>query len=185
MAYYDLRSQVLSWQPPSDARDDFITGGRIYQQAILCYLDASFASPPLTAQTDLPDFICERFETLKHLLDELPVDAPISHTLCWPLALFGSLARKAEQREFIIHRLQAMWEILHLGNIRTTMRFLERLWDDHHASLSNNVAACGSVDGTSSALVRATKRKINSKDIYDNSDMEALMKRYELMFSFA
>ncbi|KMP07205.1 hypothetical protein CISG_06823 [Coccidioides immitis RMSCC 3703] len=189
MAYRILRSRILFWRPPSDARQDFITCGWIYQQAILCYLDVSFANPPITAQTPLPRFIHERFERLKCLLDELPIDAPISHTLCWPLALFGSLARKADHRELILNRLQAMWELLRLGNINTTMNFLKRLWEDDGSDMSDNAASSScdhpATTKNSSAMVRATKRKRAPKIISDNSDMEALMKKYELMFSFA
>lgn len=185
MAYRILKSRILSWQPPPDARKDFVTCGWIYQQAILCHLDASFANPPITAQAPLPEFIIERFENLKLLLGELPVDAPISHTLCWPLALFGSLARGAEHRELIFNRLQAMWELLRLGNVKTTMNFLRRLWDDNSGDFVYSSSNDTSATGDSSTVIRAPKRKRISKVVYDNSDMEALMKRYELMFSFA
>lgn len=185
MAYRILKSRILSWQPPPEAQKDFVTCGWIFQQAILCHLDASFANPPLTAQTPLPDSILERLENLKLLLGELPVDAPISHTLCWPLALFGSLAREVKYRELIYNRLQAMWELLRLGNVQTTMNFLRKLWDDNSGDFVYSSTNDTSPTGNSGTVVRAAKRKRISKVVYDNTDMEALMKRYELMFSFA
>ncbi|KAI1936227.1 hypothetical protein LOZ66_004684 [Ophidiomyces ophidiicola] len=184
MACRILRSRILAWRPPPDARPDFVTCGLIYQQAILCYLDTAFSNPPLTAQSPLPDFVLQRLDRFVVLLDQLPADAPISHTMCWPLAMFGSLSRRTDHRKLILDRLQAMWELLRLGNIRTTMNFLQKLWEDNQGDGSTHTPSAECIRIVSPGA-KASKRRRGLRTIHDNSDMEALMKKYEIMFSFA
>ncbi|KAK2751075.1 hypothetical protein FQN57_000150 [Myotisia sp. PD_48] len=181
LAYYSLLAKILAWVPPESSPSDFATAGKIHQQALLCYLDISCANPPISAQSELPESIQGRFYVLNNLLAELPLDAPISSTLCWPLALFGSVARDEYQRAIILGRLEAMWGFLHIGNIMSTMNLLKRLWDDKRL---NDFPApeIGYPNNTAVAL-RRQPHSI-SKRAADPSDMEALMKKYALMISF-
>jgi hypothetical protein len=147
-----IQRQVLAWEPPAGSHPDFATCGKIYQQALLVYLHASL-SPSGTAAADT---VRQSFDSLLKLLSVLPRDAPISATLCWPLAIFGSLAREVEDREVIRGRLEAMWELLGLGNVKTTIEFLDHLWED----------------------------VVAGKVLADPSDLDGLMKRYGVQISF-
>jgi hypothetical protein len=173
--YYAMRSQILAWQPPANAHRDFITCGEIYRQAVLCYLDISFADPAVLAQPEAPDFVHACFNNLNQLLEILPLDAYITSTLCWPMALFGSLAKDEAQRAVIYNRLQAMWDVMRLGNITATMRFLERLWADLR---SGSIVLVGSIECPS-------PEKNGKNKPVDLTDMEGLMRRYNLLLSFA
>lgn len=174
LTYYSLQAKILAWQPPEGAHEDFVTCGLIYQQALLCYLDISYITSPITAHSDMPDSIMQRFGVLDVLLAKLPLDAPISSTLCWPLALFGSVAREGPQRAMVLGRLEAMWQFLRIGNIMSTMNLLKRLWGDEPKDST-----------TSTSPIPAPRPRRTAKKVSDPSDMEGLMKKYALMISFA
>lgn len=175
-SYHAMHAYIQAWQPVSDVDPDITICGAIYQQAVLCYLDVSFADPSLVAEPQLPLIVQERFDTLNPLLEALPLEANISSTLCWPLALFGSLAKDETQRDIIYRRLQAMWDVLKIGNITATMKFLERLWGDLRR---DEIVLVGS---SASSTKRTAKGKKNVP--VDLTDMEGLMKRYNQLVSF-
>jgi hypothetical protein len=128
--YEDLHSQISQWQAPVNSSPDFATCGYIYQEALLCYLEMSFLLHPDATQELIESTVSARLQNFGVMLSILPLNAPISATLLWPLMLFGVLTQGVELRDRILQRLAAMWDMLGLGNINATTKFLERFWED-------------------------------------------------------
>ncbi|CAI0646569.1 unnamed protein product [Colletotrichum noveboracense] len=124
-----LRSIILSWQPRSND-EVYRLCGQLYQQTLLVYLESALDSDTgcmasrgsdlsLTEKT-LDDFI--RF------LKMVPTDSPISTSMCWPLAIFGSCAKSTEQKNFISRRLEELSLMYATQSVRDTQRLLEMIW---------------------------------------------------------
>ncbi|KAH9214096.1 fungal-specific transcription factor domain-containing protein [Leptodontidium sp. 2 PMI_412] len=122
--YSALRLKVSTWEPPADATSDFANAGRVYQEALLAFLEMS--------ATDAPDseVIKDRTDVAMILLSNIPQHAPIAVTLYWPLSLFASITHNTQYRETIRERFQQMYDDLGIGNILTIIDFLDLLWDD-------------------------------------------------------
>jgi hypothetical protein len=91
---------MSSWVPQLDADLDWVVCGRIYQQALMVYLETA----RIEVETDITQYIHATID----LLDILPQTAPTSVTLCWPLVMIGSRTTNEEYPEIIRQRLEAM-----------------------------------------------------------------------------
>lgn len=135
----ELHSRIIAWQPPPNSDPDFVLCGKIYQQALLVYHNSAFHGS--LGELSFPLFIHESLDTVTSLLNSLPLDAPGSATLIWPLAFLGTLAKEQRHRKIIFMRLEAIWRNMAAGNVRATMHFLNRVWaDDSLAAMRGNEA---------------------------------------------
>jgi len=126
----EMQTRVATWQPPAHSDPDFALCGRIYQQAFLVYNKPIALQYSSTEYTTQQAFVTHSIDNVISLLNVLPLKAPISATLVWPLAFLGTLAIETHQRQSIKKRLEQIWDILGLGNVRATIDFLTRYWAD-------------------------------------------------------
>ncbi|PVH87658.1 hypothetical protein DL98DRAFT_525691 [Cadophora sp. DSE1049] len=128
-----LHLQISTWEPPPGATSDFANGGRLYQEALLAYLEMSISDA-----VDLE--VVKRTEVAMALLNDIPQNAPIAVTLYWPLSLFASITDNLQHRKTIKQRFKQMYDDLGIGNILTIIEFLDRLWDRQQTAteLRNN-----------------------------------------------
>ncbi|KAK2769481.1 C6 transcription factor [Colletotrichum kahawae] len=133
-----LRSIISSWRPRSDD-EVYRLCGQLYQQTLLVYLESALESEPgrpsthgsglsLTEKT-LDGFI--------HFLGKVPVDSPISTSMCWPLAIFGSCARSIEHRNAISRRLEELSLMYATQSVRDTQRLLEMIWEQEDPDMAS------------------------------------------------
>lgn len=127
----EMKSRIISWEPPANCDPDFALCGRIYQQAFLVYNNTMSVQMYDTSNSSHVVFVGQSIEKALSLLSALPITAPISATLVWPLAFLGTLALEQYQREVIRNRLENIWNLLGLGNVRATIDFLARYWSDN------------------------------------------------------
>ncbi|KAG4432950.1 hypothetical protein IFR05_011570 [Cadophora sp. M221] len=133
-AYSALHLKISTWEPPSDAISDFANAGRVYQEALLAFLEMS--------ATDAPDseVIKDRTDVAMVLLSNIPQHAPIGVTLYWPLSLFASITDNTQYRQTIRKRFQQTYDDLGIGNILTIIDFLDRLWDNQTDTTLRNTS---------------------------------------------
>lgn len=124
----ELRSAVASWQP---SRDEGVRSlcGRLYQNALLVYIAACF--------DDEADSVQKAFDAFTAFLASIPVDSPISTTMCWPLAVSGSCARTKAHRQVIAQKLDQLSTAYASQSVRDTKRLLERLWERGEVCMAN------------------------------------------------
>ncbi|KAF7554607.1 hypothetical protein G7Z17_g2792 [Cylindrodendrum hubeiense] len=122
-----LQMQILSFQPLSLLGSDVALCGEIFKQAIHLYL--------LTALTGSQDkdgplnftvesAIDQAFEHLR----QLPSTSRINTSLCWALGVIGSCVADEDRRNELRARLDIMFLMIGLGNIRATSTLLEHIW---------------------------------------------------------
>ena len=130
MEFTALNGAIQSWTPNPVARGDVSLAGRIYQKAMLVYLytalnalaSGTSGSTHTTAVKDAVDRTLE-------LLTELPPTWRVNTSLCFPIAIIGSCVYTAEHKEYLRTRLEVMFSVLGLGNIRKTAALLEKMWE--------------------------------------------------------
>jgi hypothetical protein len=127
----EMQSRIMSWEPPENCDPDFELCGRIYQQAFLIYNSTVSLHWRDISNPSQVAFVGQSIDNVLNLLSALPVRAPISATLVWPLAFLGTLSLEQHQREAIRNRLQDIWNLLGLGNVKATIDFLTRYWADN------------------------------------------------------
>lgn len=130
--YKSLRSSIITWRSTS-SNEGFTISGKIYQQALLVYLEASMSrieqSGPIS--TTAAASREEAIDTATTLLESLPLDTDIATTLCWPIAIIGSCATLPRHQQTITQRLKLMHCMLGFGNLSTTQRLLRTIWADN------------------------------------------------------
>lgn len=135
-ACISLHSIISRWKP--DSLDEYTSaGGKLYQLALLVCLQPSRGPTSHEGRNEDRTITDETFDILTPLLATLPVDAPISTTICWPLAIIGSCTPNPQYQDIIRQRLQAMYEHLALDNLRGTLRLLEHIWATKSGALSH------------------------------------------------
>ncbi|KAF5495274.1 hypothetical protein CGCS363_v009056 [Colletotrichum siamense] len=105
-----LRSIISSWQPRSDD-EVYRLCGLLYQQTLLVYLESA--------------------------LETVPVDSPISTSMCWPLAIFGSCARSVGHQNAISSRLEELSLTYATQSVRDTRRLLEMIWESKNPDMAS------------------------------------------------
>ncbi|RFU27346.1 hypothetical protein B7463_g9004, partial [Scytalidium lignicola] len=140
--FLSLYTTIKKWE--SVCTDEFYTlCGKIYQHTLLVYLASSFERYEQQANNDVfygseySPLVGLAFSNFIPLLDSVPVDSPMSSTLCWPLVVFGSCAKLAEHRELVRARLLAMSSVIGMGNARETCSLLDILWSSGDYSQAN------------------------------------------------
>jgi len=123
--YLSLRSKIQNWTS-SSSDIHLTTSGKIYQQALLVFLETVYGKHDWKLEQS--PSVDRAFNDVAKLFETLPVNLPISTTLCWPLAILGTCARQIGQRNMIRQRLEDMYEFLKLENIQETKRFLDIVW---------------------------------------------------------
>ncbi|KAJ9635016.1 hypothetical protein H2204_005971 [Knufia peltigerae] len=126
-----LRGTIRSWKSHSTSSNTIITA-KIYQQALLLYLDCADSTDAQIYDTmsdlEYAASIQKAFEILGLLLECLPTSAPISTILCWPLAIFGSAAISPAHQAIIRERFIHLHKTSGLRHVKETLRMLELLW---------------------------------------------------------
>lgn len=123
-----LQSQILSFWPDSSLKPNVALASRIYQQAVLLYLLTTLEMPE-DRETSMHGILIE--STISNaitLLDQLPPTDRINTSLCWPLAVIGSCISIESMQNVLRERLQVMFDVIGLGNMRETLTLLEELW---------------------------------------------------------
>ncbi|KAF4865664.1 hypothetical protein CGCSCA1_v013915 [Colletotrichum siamense] len=133
-----LRSIISSWQPRSDD-EVYRLCGRLYQQTLLVYLESALESEPGGLSTHGSGLsLTERtLEGFVRFLETVPVDSPISTSMCWPLAIFGSCARSTEHRSVISSRLEELSLTYATQSVRDTQRLLEMIWEQKDPDMAS------------------------------------------------
>lgn len=123
-----LLTRIVEWLPPENTLSAFAACGKIYQQALLVFLYTSVGTCyiDLWSLQSLKD---QCLDTVQSLLESLPIHAPISGTLTWPLAMVGSCARTPEHRDMIRRRLNSLYEQLNISCFAQLLYVLEILWE--------------------------------------------------------
>lgn len=128
-----MESRIREWRPPKSATDSvFARCGRIYQQAMIIYLIQS-------TKTDAQEFYRDNqttglpFERFIGLLQDMPLEGPISQTLCWPLAVAGCCMVEPLHRKIVHQRLIDMYEAIGIRNYVETAEWLTEIWNAHDA----------------------------------------------------
>jgi hypothetical protein len=128
--YQQLVDKLFAWKPPRDARNDFVSCARVYQQALLVFLLMSmqrFIDQPINTS----EVIDQAFAVAEGELRALSLDSPISTTLTWPLAVLGSSSNVPGHQEVVRIRLQHLYQHLHWTVFDQVLCILEVLWGDH------------------------------------------------------
>lgn len=141
-SFISLRTKILSWK--SNVSDEVHSMcGRIYQQALHIHLTSSFERFDKSLRDQLESIdsysptVKAAFDNFIPLLQSVPVESPMTTTLCWPLVVFGSCAKKLEHRDAIRSHLVAMSTKLALVHAQESSRLLEILWAKGDPSLAH------------------------------------------------
>lgn len=129
MNFASVQGKIQSWAPRATVRLETALAGRIFQQAMLVYLYTTLS--PLSASESVSSHSSAvKGAVVKGLeyLSELPSTARVNTSLCWPIAVIGSCVESLEQRQYLQNRLEVMFSVLGVGNIRQTALLLEKLW---------------------------------------------------------
>jgi hypothetical protein len=141
-SYLSLYATIEEWK--SEYNDEiYALCGKIYQHTLLVYLASSFeryeqrSSSRVYSSDEYSPLVKLAFSNFMPLLESVPVDSPISSSLCWPLVVFGSCAKRPEHRELIRARLIAMSSIVGMGNAHETCSLLDALWSSGDYTQAN------------------------------------------------
>ncbi|KIW73682.1 hypothetical protein PV04_01780 [Phialophora macrospora] len=133
LATSSLQSTISTWTTES-TDESFVACGKLYQQALLVCLGSPIAASNAHPENDSV-VVQEACWHLDHLLESLPIESPISTTLCWPLVVIGLRTKDSYYQNIIRQRLTAMMGHLVLRNIQEVLRLLECVWaNEEHAS---------------------------------------------------
>ena len=130
MVFTELNGAIQRWTPNPKARDDISLAGRVYQKAMAIYLQTALnALPSTTGKSTHTQAITDAVDGALQLLAELPPTWRVNTSLCFPIAIIGSCVYTAEHRSYLRTRLDVMFSVLGLGNIRKTAALLEKVWE--------------------------------------------------------
>lgn len=124
--YLNTRSFISRWEPPADAESDAALCGKIYQQALLVFLETTYNKSEL--RTTRHPCVASAFDALKPLLSSLSVSSPSNTTICWPLVILGICARLPEEQQMIRQRLSNIYETQRLLNVQQAIELLQVVW---------------------------------------------------------
>lgn len=127
LVFSTLQVRILSFQPSSLLGSDVALCGEIFKQAIHLYLLTSLTGNqevggPLHRTVE--NSIDQAFEYLR----QLPATSRINTSLCWALGVIGSCVADEDRRSELRARLDIMFLMIGLGNIRATSTLLEHIW---------------------------------------------------------
>lgn len=132
--FADIQSVIRSWAPPASLQPEVAVAGRIYQQAMLLYLYTALApiAGPAGQGGKHGAAVAQALDDAFDHLGRLGMDARINTSLCWPIVVIGTCLGAADEtrRGLLRARLDVMFTIIGLGNIRQTAALLERIWEE-------------------------------------------------------
>lgn len=130
MTFSALQANILSFNPVPNANVDVKLAGLIYQKAVLLYLYTTLDALPREASgPGLYESLIEA--TVREAMDLLAMLSPaarINTSLCWPIAVIGSVLTDTAEQVTLHDRLQTMFAHIGLGNIEATTRLLDQIW---------------------------------------------------------
>ncbi|KPM38030.1 hypothetical protein AK830_g8532 [Neonectria ditissima] len=122
-----LQMKILSFQPSSLLGSDVVLCSNIFKQAIHLYLLTSLTGDQEVGRpfhATVANAIDQAFEYLR----QLPSTSRINTSLCWALGVIGSCVTDEDRRNELRARLDIMFLMIGLGNIRVTSALLEHIW---------------------------------------------------------
>jgi hypothetical protein len=131
---FHLQSTITSWQPNLHDETHALCGS-MYKQALQVYL-LSVTEEPIPGRAYTIS-IQGAFDLFIPFLGSIPADSPLSTTMCWPLAVFGSCARTTEHQAVIGERLDVLSVTFSAQSVRDTKRLLDELWELDDSLLAN------------------------------------------------
>lgn len=152
--FANLHANILHWSAPLTVASDVAVAGQIYQQAVLLYLYTALhplrrPSSEEDGRNDGPGIyaasIRDTVTKVLALLEGLSPTARLNTSLCWPIAVVGSCVTDEKQQRFLLDRLDRMFDVIGLGNIRLTAVLLRRFWDSTSAT-GAEVSTCTAAD---------------------------------------
>ncbi|KAH8895265.1 hypothetical protein GQ53DRAFT_48912 [Thozetella sp. PMI_491] len=138
--FASLRTQILAWTPNPMVGEDVMLAGTVYQHAMLVYLHTALhpLSRPIPVSnvntaSDPGDnmqqaMIKQATSDALLALARLSPTLRINTSLCWPIAVVGSVVTDVDQKSFLLERLDHMFAAIGLGNIHQTSNLLQRIW---------------------------------------------------------
>lgn len=133
-----LQSQILAFLPSMTASPNSQLAGLVWKQAALLYLWSIFGTPHAkqnqsSMHTDLMNgAVMEAVSVLNHL----PAAERVNTSLCWPLTVIGCCTTDPDVQQTLRGRLQAMIDLIGLGNMRETLVLLEHVWEQPPEEIS-------------------------------------------------
>lgn len=126
--FSQLQAHISQWTPSPLVCREVQLAGSVFQQAMLLYLYTSLNV--LSHDDDGPFASSIRAGVVDGLfyLSQLPLEAQINTSLCWPIAVIGSCITDTEQQNILRQRLKVMFKVIGLGNIRQTLVLLDHMW---------------------------------------------------------
>lgn len=125
--YESLESKIQKWRAPQSASNDELIGAKIYQQAILIFLHASFYGTKFYDPI-LLSLLDTTIEPLFEFIHAMTEDSPIKTTMLWPCMVIGSCILNPEHRTFIRHlMLGSQYNMLITSR---ALQILEWLWEE-------------------------------------------------------
>ncbi|GAO19934.1 hypothetical protein UVI_02043600 [Ustilaginoidea virens] len=132
-----LQSQILAFMPPIVASTNSQLAGLVFKQATLLYLWSIFGTPQHNAPNTMhSDLMNSAIMEAVSFLSQLPASERVNTSLCWPLAVIGCCTTDAHVQHVLRQRLQAMIDIIGLGNMRQTLALLEHVWEQPPENMS-------------------------------------------------
>ncbi|KAF4986427.1 hypothetical protein FDECE_15960 [Fusarium decemcellulare] len=127
LTFSTLQAQILLFQPFSLLGEEVTLCGQIFKQAthlyLLTSLNLAVGEGGLLKQS-MDNSVDQAFEALQ----QVPATARINTSLCWALAVIGSCVVDEVRRNELRARLDIMFLMIGLGNIRSTLSLLEHIW---------------------------------------------------------
>lgn len=135
-AFLSIRSTVQRWGSQATNSADIICG-KLYQQAILIYLETSFRTFDQTGAVAFFEYstaVQQAFQISISLLESFPIDSAVSTALCWPLVVIGACAMTSQHQSIIYQRLIDTSDYVGISHARRAAQLLEMVWKKDHTS---------------------------------------------------
>lgn len=126
--FSSLQGQIMLFYPDSSVNAEISCASLIFQKAMLLYLLSILNGLPSTGDGMYSNLISSLLEEALTLLAILSPVVRVNTSLCWPIAVIGSLVSQEAHQIFLINRLDAMIQNIGLGNIYATLNLLKHLW---------------------------------------------------------
>lgn len=149
---FDCQEWLTQFEPMSPF-DDLTKRFHIasaHKSAVCLFLLRARASSSCSRSWDGVQLVDIHFHVeniIQHISQITPDDATFQST-CWPAFLAGAEAETMAQRQWVCDRMNALWEYMHWGYIRTAQEVLDIIWRSKDES----------VDGGSQGWVETVRK---------------------------
>ncbi|KAH6980622.1 fungal-specific transcription factor domain-containing protein [Ilyonectria sp. MPI-CAGE-AT-0026] len=141
--FFRLETEIIQWTPhhprPNSCSEGLtlpsmdLTGGLLYQQALLIFLRVAIYGPGCPTNKILAE-IDQIIEEFILLLQHLPIDSLAWTNLLWALITTGSCLRKTEHRDFLTAALRNQRHLMHTCS--SVLRVLGWVWGHSDSDLA-------------------------------------------------